>query len=102
MPWYDPAFDPRTPLGRKMVTRSLEAQIAPVHCAIVLASVYETKSAHSWVELEIEIARKHGKTLFGVASQEGGEASEKICEITDVILPWDAAEAIKLIIEKIG
>ena len=97
LPWYDPAFDPRTSLGLKMVTRSLEAQITPVHCVIVLSSVFETKSARAWVDREIDIARAHNKHIIGVPELGKDEVPQEVRDVVDQVVPWDGGAVVEMI-----
>ena len=48
VPWYDPALDPNTEVGKRLVHRWLEQQIVPTCGVILLSSVYENKSAQKW------------------------------------------------------
>ena len=66
VPWYDPALDPNTDVGKRLVYRWLEQQIMPTCGVILLSSVYENKSAQKWVMLEVELARKYEKRIIGL------------------------------------
>ena len=66
VPWYDPALDPNTEVGKRLVHRWLEQQIVPTCGVILLSSVYENKSAQKWVVLEVELARKYQKRIVGL------------------------------------
>jgi len=102
LPWYDPAFDPRTPVGERMVLKSLEAQIAPAHCCIVLASVFETRSARQWVDLEIGIARRLGKPLLGAPPHNGTSLPAELEQLIDRVIPWEGAAAVRTIKEEVA
>lgn len=97
LPWYDPAFDPRSELGRRMVMQSLEAQVSPAHLVVVLNSVYETNSARAWVESEIELAKKHGIPIVGVPDFGKTELSEQVASFCTATLPWDWTKAVEAI-----
>ena len=45
VPWYDPALDPNTEVGRRNIHAWLEGQIRPVMAVIFLDGVYATPSA---------------------------------------------------------
>ena len=66
VPWYDPALDPNTEVGKRLVHRWLEQQIVPTCGVILLSSVYENKSAQKWVVLEAELAHKYQKRIVGL------------------------------------
>src|SRR5262249_37199648 len=66
VPWYDPALDPNTEVGHRLIHQWLEQQIVPTCGIVLLSSVYDNKSARRWVELEVELARKHQKPIVGV------------------------------------
>jgi hypothetical protein len=97
LPWYDPAFDPRSPVGERMVMRSLESQIGPVHCVILLASVYETRSARHWLDIELGIARRHGKPVLAASSHGAANVSLDVARLADGVVSWDADAAIRTI-----
>lgn len=92
VPWYDPAMDPNTELGGRFVRRWLEQQIVPVCGVILLSSVYSSKSARKWVELEIELARKHQKPIVGVPAYGEEITSPEALSRVDVACPWDAQQ----------
>ena len=92
LPWYDPAFDPRTPIGLKMVTKSLEAQIAPVHCVVVLDSVYTTKSAQGWVTKQIEMARSYDKRIVGLPPYGQEALSDEVKALVDHPSTWEGKD----------
>jgi len=74
VPWHDPAVDPNTPLGRRLILQWLEGQIAPVHACVFLFGVYAVKSNRRWLDLELEFARSHGKPLIGLPALDAPAA----------------------------
>lgn len=94
VPWYDPALDPNTELGNRLVHRWLEQQIVPACGIILLSSVYDNKSARRWVELEAKLAREHGKPIIGVATFGQQEMSPGAAAMVDAVCPWDAGQII--------
>lgn len=99
LPWYDPAFDPRTPIGEKIILKSLEDQIIPSHCIFMLSGVFSSKSSLPWLEKEIEIARDHDKPIIAVPSVESGEVLEPIREAATKTISWETDEAVAAIKE---
>ncbi len=45
LPWYDPALDPRTEAGGKVVRWNLETQIIPVRAVVLLSSLLSEPGA---------------------------------------------------------
>ncbi len=90
VPWYDPAFDPNTDLGRTHLHDWLESQIRPVHAVFYLASVHNIVSARKWLALEVKIARALGKPVFCLPDSEGRETDPEVRATVDQTLPWNA------------
>jgi hypothetical protein len=80
-----------------MVHAWLESQIIPCHAVIFLDSVYAVKSARKWVDMELEMARRHGKRIIGVQDHGKAEISAEGRERVDVVVPWDAAALVEAI-----
>jgi hypothetical protein len=78
LPWYDPALDPRTPEGGKIVRWNLQAQIIPVHAVLFLAGVWTEPGTHKWLEFELEMACKHNKPVLAVPAWGETEVAEQI------------------------
>lgn len=99
VPWHDPALTPNSEVGREAIYAWLENQIIPVHAVIFLSGVYGVPSTRKWLDLEVELARKHGKPVFAVPALDGdveGVPAE-IRELCDGVLPWDGAQLIAAI-----
>ena len=90
LPWYDPALDPRTPEGGKIVRWNLETQIIPVHAVLFLAGVWTEPGTHKWLEFELEMARKHNKRVLAVPAWGETEVAEEIRGRVDAVVGWDA------------
>jgi MTH538 TIR-like domain (DUF1863) len=90
VPWYDPALDPNTEIGSKLIHQWLGQQIAPVCGVIVLSSVFENKSARKWVELEAQLARTQGKPLIGIPTFGTNDIAPGAAALVDEVCPWDA------------
>lgn len=95
VPWYDPALDPNTELGDRFVRRWLEQQIAPVHGMILLSSVWNSKSARKWVELEIDLARALGIPIVAVPVFGEHEVPHEVAARADAVCPWDSRQIIE-------
>src|ERR1700720_4194252 len=83
VPWYDPALDPNTELGKRLVHRWLEQQVVPACDVTLLSRVFDMKSGGRWVELEAELARKHQKPIIGVQSFGQKVMSSEAAEMVD-------------------
>ena len=90
VPWYDPALDPNTEVGKRLVHRWLEQQIVPTCGVILLSSVYENKSAQKWVVLEVDLARKYQKRVIGLPTFGANAMAPQAAALVDVQCPWDA------------
>lgn len=97
LPWYDPALDPRTEEGGRVVRWNLETQIIPVHAVIFLCGVWIEPGTRKWLNFELEIARKHQKPVLavppwqaeGVSNQS--EIPDDILSRVDAVVGWDAS-----------
>ena len=72
----------------------LETQIIPVDGVILLAGVYKIKSARHWVNLEVEMARKHKKPIIGVPAIGETIVTDEVKPLCDATVGWDAAGVI--------
>lgn len=99
LPWHDPAMDPNTEVGGRFIRRFLESQIIPVHVVILLAGVFEINSARRWVDLEVEMARRHNKPIIGVPAIGKDAVPEQISTLCDTTCVWDGARLVATIDE---
>ena len=96
LPWYDPALDPRTEEGGKVVRWGLETQIIPSHAVVLLAGVYQQLGCRKWVELEIEMARRHAKPIIAVPPFGNDTVPADVSELADATAAWDGAAIMTL------
>lgn len=94
VPWYDPALDPNTEVGKRLVHHWLEQQIIPSCGVILLSGVHENKSARKWVEIEAEMARRHKKRIIGLPAFGAVSMSPEAAAFVDAVCPWDPAQLI--------
>ena len=94
VPWHDPAMSANSRTGGEFIRSWLESQIIPVHGVIFLDSVYAVSSACKWLDLELEMARKHGKPVVALPPHGQTEVSETVRRRVDAVVPWDAGEII--------
>ena len=95
VPWYDPAMDPNTEVGGRFVHRWLEQQIVPACGVILLSSVWANKSARKWVELELDLARKHGKPVVAVPPFGEAEVPADAAARADAVCGWEPHDIVK-------
>jgi len=89
LPWYDPALDPRTEKGGKIVRWQLESQIIPVHGVLLLAGIWREPGTHKWLEYELEMARKHAKPIFALPAWGESTVADEIREQADSVIDWE-------------
>ncbi len=94
LPWHDPAMDPNSEVGGKFIRDFLETQIIPVRGVVFLSGVYAVKSARRWLDLELEMARKHNKPVIGVPALDATEVAPDLQALCDRCVHWDAAAVI--------
>ena len=94
VPWHDPAMDPNSEVGGKFIRNFLETQIIPVDGVILLAGVYKINSARHWVNLEVDMARKHNKPVIGVPAIGEATVADEVKSLCEAIVGWDATALI--------
>lgn len=97
LPWHDPAMDPNTEVGGRFIRDFLESQIIPVHVVVLLAGVYEIKSARRWFDMEVEMARKHNKPILGMPAIGKETVPEEVRALCDASSEWDGIRIIAAI-----
>ena len=99
LPWHDPAISPNTEAGGRFIRSSLESQIIPVHVVVLLAGVYEIRSARVWVDMEVAMAKKHNKPIVGMPAINKDSIPNELLALCDTSSKWDAAQLIAAIDE---
>lgn len=95
LPWHDPAISPNTEMGGKFIRDCLESQIVPSQVVVLLAGVYEIRSAKYWIEMEIEMARKYQKPIVGVPAINKETIPDEIYSVCDAIANWNGPHLLK-------
>lgn len=95
VPWHDPAMTPNSETGKKHIMNSLENQIIPTHGIIFLAGVYSVKSCQKWLDIELEMARKHKKPVIGVPPYGESAIPADLSGFCDQSANWNASEIIR-------
>ena len=99
LPWHDPAMDPNTELGGRFIRDFLENQIIPVDVVVLLAGVYEIKSARRWLDMEVKMARKHNKPIIGMPAIGKETVPDEVRVLCDTNSGLDGARLIATIDE---
>lgn len=99
LPWHDPAVSPNTEVGGRFIRSFLESQIIPAHVVILLAGVYEIRSARYWVDIEIEMARKHKKPVVALPALNKETVPDEVAKMCDASSRWEASHVIATIHE---
>jgi hypothetical protein len=94
LPWHDPAMDPNSEVGGKFIRDFLETQIIPARGVVFLSGVYKVNSARRWLDLELEMARKHNKPVIGLPAIGEPEVPENLRGLCDRTVIWDAMAVI--------
>lgn len=89
LPWHDPAIDPNTDVGGYALREFLEGQIIPVHGVVFLSGVYGIESARRWLDLELQLARKHRKAVVALPALGRTDVPEEVRALCDAFAPWD-------------
>ena len=99
LPWHDPAISPNTEAGGRFIRSSLESQIIPVHVVVLLAGVYAIRSARLWVDMEVEMAKKHNKPIIAMPAINKDSIPDELVTLCDASSGWDAARLMATIDE---
>jgi hypothetical protein len=99
LPWHDPAISPNTEVGGRFIRSSLESQIIPVHVVVLLAGVYAIRSARLWVDMEVEMAKKHNKPIIAMPAINKDSIPDELVTLCDASSGWDAARLMATIDE---
>jgi len=94
LPWHDPAVSPNTEVGGRFIRDFLESQIMPVHVVVLLAGVFDIRSARRWVDMEVDMAKKHNKPIIGIPAINKEIVPPEVSELCDAISGWDGEQLI--------
>lgn len=94
VPWHDPAMTPNSEIGNKYILNCLENQIVPTHGIIFLTGVYAVKSSQKWLDIELQIAKKHKKPVIGVPPFGKIVIPDGMDILCDQTVQWDVSAMI--------
>lgn len=97
LPWHDPAISPNTEAGGRYIRDLLESQIIPVQVVVLLAGVYEIRSAQRWVDMEVEMARKHNKPIIGIPALNKETVPDEVLALCDASSGWEVEKLLATI-----
>lgn len=92
VPWHDPAVTPNSADGGVYVRRWLESQIVPAHAVVLLAGVWAQESSRKWLELELDLARKHGKPVIVLPASDQASVPPDVAARGDRVVGWTVRE----------
>lgn len=102
VPWYDPAWDVRTANGGAVVRRTLETQIIPAMAVILLGSVFYSKSAKKWIDMQLEMARRHQKRIVALPPWGKETAGDELTAAADRVSEWNVTALLQAVDETIA
>lgn len=70
VPWYDPAFQPKSEDGYARISEWIISQIIPVDVVIFLSDLYSVKSNRQWLSLELKEAVARKKPIIKIGEEE--------------------------------
>ncbi len=93
--WSNYSVPEHDPLDMKGLMTALERQIDPTNIVIILSGMY---AAHSdWIQKEIDIAIKKGKTIIGIAPWGQQNIPVVIQEAAEDVIRWNTTSIIDAI-----
>jgi hypothetical protein len=101
LPWHDPGLDRFTPSGHAELLQILDGQISVCRTVLVLADVCKGQRGDTWVRIEIDLAKKYGKPVFGIGHRRDGGFPRQFREEMAAIVPWSQKSIVPLL-EPIG
>ena len=90
LPWHDPGLDRYSPEGRHILLETLDGQLSQSGALLVLAEVCKAERGPHWMRIEIDIAKKYGCPILGVASRTDQSFPEEFAPDMEHIAPWSA------------
>lgn len=102
VPWHDPAMTPNSEVGNRFIMTWLENQIIPVNGVIFLSGVYNVKSCRKWLDIELEMARKHKKPVVCVPPFGKNTVCQETRELCDQVVSWNVDEIIVVLDKLMG
>lgn len=74
---------------------AIKAQMQPASCVLILAGVYSTYS--KWINIEIDLAKKMGKTIIAIEPWGSERTSTTVKNAADKIVKWNTDSIVNAI-----
>ncbi len=91
--YYDHSVPRDDPIHTNGTVRELEdaieARMRGTSCILIMAGMYSTYS--KWINKEINIAKRYGKTIIAIEPWAAKKASRVVTENADVIVKWQGS-----------
>ncbi len=97
LPWYDPAWDPNTPIGKKMVYGTLETQVSPAQVMILFTRNFDSARSRKWIDFEIEVARRNEMPIIAIPRYGESDIPEEVAALADFTVGWDRQAVVEMI-----
>jgi hypothetical protein len=95
VPTHNPLIDPKSRVGKNILSKELDQQLKPVNCVLILSGMY---AAHSeWIQKEILIAQKYGKPIIGVRPRSQKRVPLLVQYSASEIVSWNTTSIISAI-----
>lgn len=83
----------------KKLREAIERKIKPASVILILAGVYASYS--TWIQIEIDIAKKYGKPIIAIELWGAEKTSCAAKEAANQIVGWNSASIIEAIKEEV-
>jgi hypothetical protein len=97
LPWYDPGLDRFTPQGHAELVDILDGQLSQCGALLVLADICKGNRGSTWLGIEIELAKKYRKPIFGIAGNHDGAFPEQFRKDVLAVVKWSAKDIVGLL-----
>jgi hypothetical protein len=95
VPQHDPAIDPNTSAGQRVLTAALDRQIKPVNCVLIISGMYATYS--DWIMKEIKIAGSYSKPIIGLIPRGQERTPTYVQNNASIMVGWNTDSIVNAI-----
>jgi hypothetical protein len=97
LPWHDPGLDRFTPQGHAELVDILDGQLSQCGALLVLADICRGNRGSTWLGIEIELGKKYGKPIFGVATKSDRSFPDQFRKDVVTVVNWGAKDIVRLL-----
>lgn len=97
LPWHDPGLDRFTPRGHETLVDILDGQLSQSGALLALADICKGNRGSTWLGIEIDLAKKYSKPIFGVASKNGVAFPDQFRKDVAAVVEWSAEDIVALL-----